>query len=229
MQPTGQPTGQAIRKIKLWIKVFIPNTGAEVTVVAGSGAHAGKTAVSIAWFGSRCFLTDQRGFSSDIHAEARMHSEIEIDLAKGKETYQFHHCYDTIEVACKTGEERCRGQGDTSQMQFHDIEIAPDRTRARLKIKAGSKNPCVRIGVLKVAPNVDYTGAISIEISDDQRSAIVTFQGKVERYPAFEMYASANDGEPYTVFRVDAAPESGIRDLPGAPERPVYGRAEIRG
>lgn len=228
MQPIGQPAGQAIRKIKLWIKVFIPNTGAAVSVVPGSGAHAGKTMTSSAWFGSRCFLTDQRGFSSDVHAEARMHSEIEIDLARGKDTYQFHHCYDTIEIACKTGEERCRGQGSTEHMHFHDVEIARDERRATAKIKAGSKNPCIRIGTLKVAPNVDYVGAISIEVSDDQRSAIVTFQGKVERYPAFEMYASANDGEPYTVFRVDALPNAGMRDVAGAPERPVYGRAVIR-
>src|SRR5664279_4022356 len=90
--------GRSVRTVKLWIKAFIPSTYERAVVVSGTGAHAGKTMVTGSWVMNRCFLTDQRSFSSDIHADARMHSEIEIDVAKGKETYQFHHCYDTIEI-----------------------------------------------------------------------------------------------------------------------------------
>ncbi len=218
---------RSIRSIKLWIKAFIPDSYERARPVPGSGAHAGKSMISHLWLTHRCFLTDQRGFSSDIHAEARMHSEIEIDVAKGKETYQFHHCYDTIEVDGVTGEEKCRAQGDTANMRFYDFEVSPDRARFTVKLKAGAKNPCIKIGALKITPNMDYLGTITLLMLDGGSKAAVTFEGKVEKYPAFEMYACCNAGEPQTVFQIDVAPRASIGDLPGGPERSIYGRAEV--
>ncbi len=112
-------------------------------------------------------------------------------------------------------------------MQFTDFEVSPDKQRFTLKIKAASKNPCVKIGPLAVSPNLDFEGTINVAITDDQTSAIVTFTGKVETYPAFEMYASVNDGQPETVFQIGVAPEAGVADLTGAPERDITGRAEL--
>jgi hypothetical protein len=222
--------GRTIRTVKLWIKAFIPHTYERARLVPGNGEHAGKTMITDAWLLNRCFLTDQRTFSSDIHAEARMHSEIEIDIAKRRETYQFHHCYDTIELDCATGAEKCRAQGDTQKMRFHDFECSSaTNNRFTVKVNAGSKNPCVKVGLLKVSPNLDYEGTITVLVDPDPSLVIVTFEGKVEKYPAFEMYASANGGEPQPVFQIDVAPSATIGDLPGGPERPVTGRAELRG
>src|SRR5664279_4656707 len=221
--------GRSVRTVKLWIKAFIPSTYERAVVVPGTGAHAGKTMVTGSWVMNRCFLTDQRSFSSDIHADARMHSEIEIDVTKGKEIYQFHHCYDTIEIDPHNGIERCRAQGDTSEMRFYDFKVGTRQKRYTLKIKAGSKNPCIRIAGVNIAPNLDYLGSITVVVTDDPSHAIVTFSGKIEKYPAFEMYASANDGEAQTLFQVDVAPDSGVGDLPGAPERSVSGKAELIG
>lgn len=219
--------GRSIRTIKIWLKAFVPDNYEHARSVPGHGEHAGKTMLNHLWLTNRCFLTDQRTFSSDIHAEARMHSEIEIDVAKAKETYQFHHCYDTVEVDGRTGEEKCRAQGDTSRMHFEDFTVSEDKRLYSVKIKAASKNPCIKLGVLKITPNLDYTGSISIILSADPSRAIVTFTGNVEKYPAFEMYAAANDGTPETVFRVDVAPRATMGDLPGGPARAVYGKAEI--
>jgi hypothetical protein len=58
---------------------------------------------------------------------------------------------------------------------------------------------------------------------------VVNFTGKVEQYPAFEMYAAANNGEPQTVFQIGVAPEAGVSDIAGEPEREVTGEAELRG
>lgn len=223
----SQPSTRGIRTVKLWIKAFIPSTYENAKVVPGEGEHAGKTMLNSLWLINRCFLTDQRSFSSDIHAEARMHSEIEIDFAKGKETYQFHHCYDTIEIDCKNGKEKCRGQGSTDRMNFHDVAFSEDKNVCTMTIKAGSRNPCLRVARIKVTPSLDYMGEITITRTDDPSRAIVTFNGKIEKYPAFEMYAVANDGDVKTVFQVDVAPSATIGDLPGGPAREVYGRAEI--
>jgi hypothetical protein len=226
--PQDTPS-RTIHTVKLWIKAFIPNDYERATQVPGTGAHAGKTMITDLWLLNRCFLTDQRGFSSDIHAEARMHSEIEIDLAKFKETYQFHHCYDTIEVDCKGGHEKCRAQGSTKDMQFTDFEASPDHQRFTFKVKAGSKNPCVKIGPVAVSPNLDFVGTITLTLLPDHTRGVVNFTGKVEQYPAFEMYAAANNGEPQTVFQIGVAPEAGVSDIAGEPEREVTGEAELRG
>jgi hypothetical protein len=224
-----EASGRTIRTVKLWIKAFIPNDYVGAVPVPGSGAHAGKTMLNMSWLVNRSFLTDQRSFSSDIHAEARMHSEIEIDVAKNKETYQFHHCYDTIEIDANTGDEKCRAQGDTDNMRYHDFKISTDRRHYTVKINAGSKNPCVKIGRVKLTPSLDFEGTITVFVEDDPSKAVVTFNGKVEKYPAFEMYATANDGDPQTVFQIGVAPSGSIGDLPGGPERTVYGRAELSG
>lgn len=230
MSPEASPSpSRTIRTVKLWIKAFIPADYERATVVPGSGAHAGKTAITDLWLLNRCFLTDQRGFSSDIHAEARMHCEIGIDMAKCRETYQFHHCYDTIEVDCKDGHEKCRAEGSTKDMRFTGFEVSEDKQRFTLKIDASSKNPCVKIGPLAVSPNLDFTGTITVSLLEDETHAMVTFTGNVELYPAFEMYASANDGEPQMVFRIGVAPEAGVSQIAGKPERAVSGRVELRG
>lgn len=224
-----ESASRTIRTIKLWIKAFIPGTYEQVALVPPGGAHAGKTMLTSSRLVSRTFLTDQRSFSADIHAEARMHSEIEIDVDKGRETFQFHHCYDTVEVDPRTGEEKCRAQGDTSDMRFYDFKVAPDQRRYTVRIKAGSKNPCVKIGALNLAANLDYEGGITITVGDDPSTAIVTFSGKVEKYPAFEMYASANNGEPQILFQVGVAPNADAGDLPGKPERSLTGKAQLSG
>ena len=223
MQPQDT-TIRTIRTVKIWIKAFVPATYESAVPVPGDSEHAGKTMHTNAWLVSRTFLTDQRGFSDDIHADARMHSEIEVDVVKGRENYQFHHCYDTIEVDPKSGEEKCRAQGETNNMRFHDFKVAPDQRRYTLHIKAASKNPCI-----KLAPNLDYEGGITINVGDDPTTAVVTFSGKVEKYPAFEMYASANDSQPQMVFQVGVAPDAKEADILGKPERTVTGKAHLVG
>src|SRR5262249_13098604 len=153
-------TIRTIRTVKLWIKAFVPGKSEGAALVPGSGEHAGKTMIENSWLLDQTFLTDQRSFSADIHADARMHSEIEIDVVKGRENYQFHHCYDTVQIDPQTGEEKCRAQGDTGDMRFFDFKVAPDQRRYTVRIKAGSRNPCVKFGVINLSPNLDYEGGI---------------------------------------------------------------------
>src|SRR5690606_31744767 len=109
-QPTSGDA-RTIRTVKLWIKAFIPNTYAHAITVPGEGAHSSKAMLNGPWMVNLCVLTDQRGVSSEMHGDGRMRSEIEVDLAKGKEISQFHHCYVTGEVLCNPGIERCRARG----------------------------------------------------------------------------------------------------------------------
>ena len=117
--------------------------------------------------------------------------------------------------------------GQHKDMKFHDFEVSTDKTRYEMQIKAASKNPCVKIGPVTLAPNLDFEGKIIVALADDQVRAIVTFDGNVEMYPAFEMYASVNDGQPEMVFQMGVAPEAGVSELAGRPERIVTGKAEL--
>lgn len=216
--------GTEIKTMKLWLKAFVPGSYDHAIAVPGTGEHAGKTMLMLL---NRAFLTDQRSFSNDIHAIARMHSEIEIDLVRGKQVYEFHHCYETIEVDVKTGEEKCRKLGDTENMHFSDVEIHDDKLGCSFALKASSKNPCISIATVKIMPNLDYEGTIRITCAEDRKSAAVSFEGLVEAYPAYEMYAAVNGGEPQTIFQVPIAEGASRADILGAPTRIVSAQVQV--
>ncbi|MBZ0287875.1 MAG: hypothetical protein K8I30_09700, partial [Anaerolineae bacterium] len=134
-----------------------------------------------------CYLTDQRGFSSDINAHARMHSEIEIDMQAGVILHQLHRCDETIEVDCDNGKEKCRQSAETGQMKFSGLKVSQEGA-ITLEISGSTHNPCLKVANIAVSPNLDYNGTISIVPLRDGVS--VAFKGNIETYPAFEMYAA---------------------------------------
>ena len=216
-EPTQPAFGSTeIKTLKLWIKAFVPDNIKGGGVVPGVGGHAGKTTQLLL---NRAFLTDGRGFSSDIHAPARMHSEIEIDLVRRRQVYEFHHCYETIEVDPKTGEEKCRKLGDTENMHFSDVEFFEDGRGCSFAVKASAKNPCIALATVKIMPNLDYEGTIRIMLTADRKYASISFEGLVETYPAFEMYISLNNGPAQPVFQIPVEEGATAANLMGAPTR----------
>lgn len=234
--------GKEIKTIKLWLKAFVPASVEQGALVPGSDTLTMETQFN------RAFLTDQREFSSDIHASARMHSEIEIDLVRRKQVYEFHHCYETVEVDARTGEEKCRKLGETENMHFSDVEFFDDGVAASgdgtsagsgggtsagshfgcsFTVKASSKNPCIAIATVKIMPNLDYEGTIHIELSDDRQRATISFDGLIESYPAFEMYAVVNNGEPQTVFQMPIAEGATSSAMMGPPNRPISHQVQV--
>jgi hypothetical protein len=210
--------GAAIRTIKIWMKAFVPGEYEQAAFVPGTGEHAGKTMLMLL---KRAFLTDQRDFSDDIHAPARMHSEMEVDLVRGKQVYEFHHCYETIEVDPNSGKEKCRKSGGTENMRFKDVEFWENGLGFSVALKASSKNPCISVATVKIMPNLDYEGTIRVALTEDRKSAAVSFDGLVETYPAFEMYAAVNGGQPQTIFQVPIAEGATAAALMGPPTRHV--------
>lgn len=214
-------TATRIHTIKLWVNAFIPSDYADAQPVP-AGEHAGKTMLTTLWFVNRCFLTDERGFSPDLHAKSRLHSEIEIDVAKQKVVYEFHHCHETIEIDCATGAEKCRARGDTHHMLFENF-VATDHGGAfTVDLKASAKNPCLTVANVQVSPNVDLYGTITARLNWDATEARIRFEGMIERYPAFEMYAAFNGSEAgKPIFQIGVEPEATAANITGAPTRPV--------
>lgn len=210
-----------IHTVKLWVNAFIPSTYAGAQLIE-AGDHAGKTMLTTLWVVNRCFLTDDREFSPDLHAMSRMHSEIEIDVQRKKVIYEFHHCHETVEIDCATGEERCRAFGDTKNMVFENFVAEGDGETYRVDLKASAKNPCLKVANVKVSPNVDLFGTITIKLNWDGSGAAVRFEGMIETYPAFEMYAAFNGSEVGTpIFQIDVEDGATAANITGPPTRPV--------
>lgn len=224
----SNPRTERIETIRLWLKAFIPGTIESALLVPGTGEHAGKTMLPTPGPLNRCFLTDQRGFSADFDASARMHSVIEIDVTHGSIIHQSHQCYDTIEVDCETGEELCRQSASIDQMRFANFDVADGGNRIVFRLEGSSKNPCLEIATLKVSPNLDYSGEITIDLDAARQSMDVHFDGKVEIYPAFEMYVAVNDQQPVAVFEAPALPQSSPMDLVGPPGRDISRSVRFR-
>jgi hypothetical protein len=227
MSPENNPR-ERIQTIRLWIKAFIPTSIEPSAIVPGSGEHGGKVMLPAPGPIRRCFLTDQRDFDDNINARARMHSEIEFDMLHGAIIHQYHQCFETIEVDCDTGEERCRESADTDKMRFHNFQVSDGGNRLSIELEGSTKNPCMEIASLKVSPNLDYDGTITVELDGERRAAVINFEGRIEIYPAFEMYVMVNGGTPETVFRAPVVPGSTALDLVGAPARPISRSIQVR-
>jgi hypothetical protein len=211
----------ANKRLKIWLKSFIPSDLEGLETVSGTGEHAGKTMLPSPGPIKACFLTDQRGFSSDIDASARTHSQIEIDLGTASLIGQQHHCCETIQVDCDDGAEKCRDVADHSQMEFTNFTVSEAERTIQVDLQGSARNPCFEVANIKLSPNLDYKGVISITLDETKSSATIFFEGNIEPYPAFEMYLSLNGGAPYTLFQHPALPGSTPIDLVGSPQREI--------
>lgn len=182
-----------IRTVRVWLKAFIPGSIPELSKPVPGDPE--KSMVDVPGIPG-CFFSDHRSFDPDPAAEARMHSVLEIDLDTDTVT-QKHWCGETVDVDCDTGKVTCRktaaNRGNFSRLgirQFHD------RRRWMFRLTAAAGNPCV-----PGAPDIDYEGLVTIEVTEGQTRADITFKGKIDGFPAYEMYAQLDGGMPKEIFR----------------------------
>lgn len=221
--------GTVIRNLKIWLNAFIPRDLGEMTKPVLKGIHAGKTMLPGPLPLSNCFLTDQRDFCTDMDAHSRMHSKIEIDISELRLVHELHRCDLTIEINCDSGEVMCQESSTIDRMKFSDFEVSDDKNTISVKIEAAAKNPCFKIANIKASPNVDYHGTLTIWLDNNRQRAHISFEGKIETYPSFEMYTSANDGPASTIFRVEPVPGTTPNNLFGPPTRDISGEVTLTG
>ncbi|MFE7777710.1 DUF3238 domain-containing protein [Streptomyces sp. NPDC057445] len=217
----------SIQSVKVWLKAFIPKDVPGLTLPRPN--HPGETMVGGLPLVGDCFLTDQRGFSSDITASARIHSEIALDVkAGGLVLHEYNDCSPTHEVDCEDGDLDIVARGDSSRIYFFSIK-APAAGMVTFEMKGAAKNPCI-----EESADVDYQGAVAIvvwrepsEDGQEMEKARIDFQGFIDNFPAFEMYAAVNDGPGQQVFAVMPLPGNSPAALYGPPRRPVRGSVVI--
>lgn len=209
-----------LRSIKFWINAFIPRNISRLTKRVPKGKHSGKTMIPGPFPISDCFLTDQRSFSNHVHAKSRMHSELKLIVQGSNATFtQWHHCDLTCECDCEDGEPECEKKSSSTDMRFtlpSRIDVVQPMT---VKLKGAANNPC-HTG----SPAIDYMGAITIDLAE--RS--IEFNGKVDAFPAFEAYATINDGAGVTMFQILPKPGKTPWNLVGGPSESVKAKFKDR-
>ena len=202
---------EPIRNVKVWINAFIPRNVPGVTVAA-PGASAGSTMVRGPL--NTCFLTDNRDFDTNIHAPSRMHSELTVEIAGPRKGLEWHNCDETKRIHPTTGRVIARRQAASSRMRFSNLRgSASDPGGIKVDVKGAAVNPLMPSPV----HDVDFVGLITI----NPLARTIRFDGKVDEFPAFEMYASVNNTRAFPLFRVLPHPGSPGWNLPGSANRPV--------
>ncbi len=210
-----------IKSIKFWINAFIPKN------VVGYTKPVPKkptyTMIPGPFHSADCFYTDQRSFSNQIHAKSRMHSEFKLDFtgtnpSQNPKLTQWHNCDFTTECNCEDGEVECHKKGETIRMKIKwDLANAFIRQRGLyvIQMNGHASNPCSPIS--RVGGDIDYEGKITIDLSIRR----ITFDGKVDAFPAFEAYATINDGAGVELFRLSPPLGNTVMNLPGGASRKV--------
>jgi hypothetical protein len=224
---TVAPRPTHVEVLRIWFNAFIPTA-----MVDGPPGYDH-------------FSGDDRGFSADPGASARMHSEITIvDLYSAQPSFtQYHSCGTTHEVTAD-GTVIDSATAGTDMMQFYDFrypggtvwdwdqshppaahppEITlPDTAPVTVSYTGKGGNPLVA-----VAPWIDLWAKISY----DRQNHVLSVEGAVDAFPAFEGYASwygGPGGGHEVLFTLEAGPGGPI-SLTGSASRPFSTTLGLKG
>ena len=218
-----EPPRCVVKTVKIWMKAFIPQDILGYTATVPDGPYRGQTMIPGPPFRSGpsgCFLTDQRDFSTDIDAKSRMTSIVVIDVEQARITNGrrgFHYSDLTTELNCSSGTEICKKTGPIKGKGFYDLVVSGDTIT--VKLESSASNPCIG-----GSSAIGYNGTIAIKLLNPGQPAQISFVGYIQAFPAFEMYASVDDGDPQAVI-VQQSPEPDTTpwNLPRDPNRYVSG------
>lgn len=203
---------------RLWISSFLPKDISSLTKQCPS--KPGQTMIPGPIPGvSDCFLTDQRGFSTDPKASSRIHSMANLSFRLGDFSMSSETRADnTVEVDCEDGDVECDRTPDASGLRV-EMKTTPGSFRAEVHFKGGANNAC-----FTGSPQIDWDVFVSVQIRAS-RTGRVTIQpgSKVEPFPAFEIYFDTGR-EVLSLAQLQPLAGSGPWNLPGNPNRNVSGQ-----
>ncbi len=213
----------------VWMSAFIPGHVKGYTQVVAAGPHAGKSAVPLPLVArghpgnavkSRHvgYLTDQRGFSDAIGASARMKCVIEIDPVALTLLNQSHHTSGTTEVDIVTGKVSGNKNADMSDCNYK-VEKSPGPGIFKAKLHAAAGDPLVW-----GAADIDFKGTVTVTVTGtgSAKKIKVDFDGKVDDFPAFEVYAIYMNTTK-TILTKAPPPGNTVLSLLGGAGNPVSG------
>jgi hypothetical protein len=198
-----------IDSITVWLNAFLPRDVTGQTTTLRDGPCAGKTAI----VGPAYYVTDQRGFSSDRRASARMHSCVTVDFTGSTPVVaQVHRCDPTIMCEPRADAVPRRARSTTSRMRGVVSSVTP---MVVIRLDAVASHPFPTL--TPVSGDSAYRGDIVV----DRAARTVRVDLMVQLFPAFEGYASINEGPAAILFH--QAPPPGVTELrlPAAAQRRI--------
>ena len=237
VSPSTTPASSDLTQIDFWLNAFIPDS-----VCSKKGNLFAITVPDrrdvipnflpnpnpILPVRMRFFTGDQREFSSNRDASARMHSEVRIvglNTDSPRIAVEKHIIGESHEVD-DNGNIIASGTATNERMRFTNLRgsqtVDPnggvvDGIPGSIQIDLDG---AASLPLVQLAPDIDYTGTLII----DRAEGNVLFKGAVDEFPAFEMYFRANDRSTVTLAQVDPATPIG---LVGEPNRKVDAAARI--
>ena len=201
-QPTVPPRG-TLHTIRIWFKAFIPDYKIHIPLFD-------------------CFLGDNRKFSHDPNATARLNSELLLtNLHTPTPTMnEKHYCDLTRRVDCDKPDKLIgSANADPSGMRFYNFRYPgavvwdwdqpypppahpPEKTVGPSEPISVDYIGAAADPLIPAAPQVDMWAHISFD-----QSGFLTVNGKVDDYPAFEGYVTVNEKPP--TFNIFARPPAG--------------------
>lgn len=203
-----EPPPCGVKTVKIWIKAFIPRDYPGYQPFPGDPSQTMIPDPSRKAGSSNCLLTDQRGFSSDVNAKSRLTSIAVIDVEQARITngrQGTHYCDQTTGLNCSTGAVTCQKTGKVRGKGFYGLAVSGDRQTITVNLQAATSNPCVG-----GSPDMGYNGTVRIELLSSGQQVQISFAGFIEPFPAYEMYASVNDGTPQPLFNITSNPNRSV-------------------
>ena len=188
--------------IRFWINAFIPDS---VCVLKGD-LFAVEVPSSTPPFQIRFFAGDQRNFSDNSEASARMHSEVTLvglssDAPQVAEEKQI--CDESLELD-EQGNILQRATAPTDRMKFVNLRgsqtVDPEggvvdgiSGSVQIDFFGSASLPLI------AAPDIDYSGTLVI----DRAEGNILVSGATNGFPAYEMYCSIDGGSVVTLARIE--------------------------
>lgn len=217
------PAATEVQRVRVWINAFIPRTLQSSNMYGRTFRNGpdGRTFVLGPDPQRRAgYLTDQREFSTDANASSRFHAEAIIDVARNgapRLASQQSWCNATVAIGTLSGNVLCEKSAGNENLRF--IVADESSSGVALELSAAAANPCVEFLGFDPAPHIKADLLIKV----DSRTRRVQISGKVTQFPAFEAYASVNDGPVQALFRKMPVANKSPWDLYLGPTEPVSG------
>ncbi|MFY0563516.1 peptidoglycan-binding protein [Archangium lansingense] len=213
--PAPVPAPASLRSITFWINAFIPDPATSpqfVLPAPGNSLGLSMVAIPVNVPGLpvptvRFFLGDNRGFSDDRNASARIHSLVEIVGLDGDPSALrsvINQCGASHELDAR-GQVISSATAPVDRIRFVKfrgnttvdpeggiIVDSPSARFVQIDYEAAANLPLVG-----GSPDIDMVGVIGI----DRDALTLRFRGSVDGFPAFEAYVSVNEGPPIMLFR----------------------------
>jgi Protein of unknown function (DUF3238) len=205
-----------LQTLTFWINAFIPDPSMTEFVLPAPGESVGNSMIVIPSNASglpipkdRAFLSDNRGFSTDVASSARIHSLVEI-AALDTDTPVLQavdiKCGASHEIDLNSGAVIAEATAPTDRVRFLNLRgntsvdpeggvivDSPSSHFVQLDYEAAANLP-----LLLGSPDIDMVGVLGV----DREGGTFRFRGAVDGFPAFEAYVSFNLGPPVTLFRI---------------------------